>query len=440
MKNLKKKNIFFLSLDGFSSRKDMGLIYAPLAGVCTLATVAEARKLDEDLPLYPNCDSIDIFNELLSGSAEMTKENAVATADDFLQFYVLPSFKCNFACSYCFSANGRATEEISLENLLAALDFFVSRQRINTDRLSISYLGGGEPTLSWEIVRQGIEYADTLAAHQGIKIYHTIVTNGSMLNSDMARFLKEHDVLVRVSFEILPEIQALQRGQYDKVERGMQVLAQEGARHMVRSMITPDNVCLMEKMLEELHKKFPFVKNVLFDPITSSTTFSDKEITRKFYNLYIKHFLSARSLGKKLGIDVGNASLRNLDLIVDRYCAGEFCLTPDGAITICHQVSSPREKGYEDFIYGRVIDGRLTIDREKFLLLKSRYTVYDNPRCNDCDVKWTCGGGCTQQRRQYSDDILDIVCETERRLTTAFLLERIANGANINEMIETYGR
>jgi radical SAM protein with 4Fe4S-binding SPASM domain len=220
----------------------------------------------------------------------------------------------------------------------------------------------------------------------------------------------------------------------------MQVLAQEGARHMVRSMITPDNVCLMEKMLEELHKKFPFVKNVLFDPITSSTTFSDKEITRKFYNLYIKHFLSVRSLGKKLGIDVGNASLRNLDLIVDRYCAGEFCLTPDGAITICHQVSSPREKGYEDFIYGRVIDGRLTIDREKFLFLKSRYTVYDNPRCNDCDVKWTCGGGCTQQRRQYSDDILDIVCEAERRLTTAFLLERIANGANINEMIETYGR
>jgi radical SAM protein with 4Fe4S-binding SPASM domain len=438
MKNLKKKNIFFLPLDGFSSRKDMGLIYAPLAGVCTLATIAEARKLDEDLPLYPNCDSRDLFNELMSGSVEMTKENAVATADDFLQLYVLPSFKCNFACSYCFSANGRATEEVSLENLLATLDFFVSRQRIDTDRLSISYLGGGEPTLTWEIVRQGIEYADTLAARQGIKIYHTIVTNGSMLNSDMARFLKEHDVLVRVSFEILPEIQALQRGQYDKVERGMQILTQEGARHMVRSMITPDNVCLMEKMVEELHKKFPFVKNVLFDPITSSATFSNEEITCEFYDLYIKYFLSARSLGKKLGIDVGNASLRNLDLIVDRYCAGEFCLTPDGAITICHQVSSPREKGYEDFIYGRVVDGRLTIDREKFRLLKSRYTVYDNPRCNDCDVKWTCGGGCTQQRRQYSDDILDIVCESERRLTTAFLLERIANGTNIREMIETY--
>ncbi len=440
MKNLRKKNIYFLPLESFSSRKDMGLIYAPLAGACTLATIIEARELDEELPLYPDCGSMDIFSELLSGCAEMAKENTVATADDFLQLYVLPSFKCNFACSYCFSANGRATGEISFENLIAALDFFVSRQRIDTDRLSISYLGGGEPTLSWEKVKRGIEYADTLAARQGIKIYHTIVTNGSMLDRYMARFLREHDVLVRVSFEILPEIQALQRGQYDKVERGMHVLSMEGTRHMVRSMITPDNVCLMEKMVEELHKKFPYVKNVLFDPITSSATFNNPEITRKFYDLYFKHFLSARSLGKKLGIDVGNATLRNLDLIVDRYCAGEFCLTPDGAITICHQVSSPIEKGYDDFIYGKVVDGHLTIDREKFRFLKSRYTVYDSPRCNDCDVKWTCGGGCTQKRRQYSEDILDIVCESERRLTTAFLLERIADGANISEMIENYGR
>lgn len=440
MKNLWKKNIYFLPLAEFSRRKDVGLIYAPLAGVCTLATEAEACTLDMNLPFYPDCESRDILTELLSGSVDMAKENAVATADDFLQLYVLPSFKCNFACSYCFSANGRATEEVTLEDLLATIDFFVSRQRIDTDRLSISYLGGGEPTLSWDKVKKGIEHADTLAARQGIRIYHTVVTNGSMIDRDMARFFKEHEVLVRVSFEILPEIQALQRGQYEKVERGMKVLADEGTPHMVRSMITPDNVSLLEKMTEELHKRFPSVRNVLFDPITSSSTFCDRETTCGFYDLYIKHFLSARSLGKKLGIDVANATLRNLDLIVERYCAGEFCLTPDGAITICHQVSSPREIGYEDFIYGKVVGGRLTVDREKFLLLKSRYTVYDNPRCNDCDVKWTCGGGCTQQRRQYSNDILDIICEAERRLTTAFLLERIADGRNISEMIENYGR
>ncbi len=120
---------------------------------------------------------------------------------------------------------------------------------------------------------------------------------------------------------------------------------------------------------------------------------------------------------------MGCATLRNLDLIVDRYCAGEFCLTPDGALTICHQVSSPPRRTSTTFVYGRVgVDGSLDIDREKFLRLKSRYTVYDNPRCNHCDVRWTLRRRLHQQRRQYTDDILDITCRAERRLTTAFLL------------------
>lgn len=438
MKNLNNNNIYLLPLDGFGKRSDVNLLYAPLAGVCALSTNDEAQKLNDDIAIYPDCDSREVLEQLLDGSPDMTKENAVATADDFLQLYILPSFKCNFACSYCFSANGRATEEVTLENLHATINFFVSRKRIDTDRLSISYLGGGEPTLSWDKIREGIEHANTLASVQGIKIYHTIVTNGSRINEEMARFFKDNDVLVRVSFEILPDIQALQRGQYDNVVRGIKALEMVGTRHMVRSMITPDNVCRLEEMIQTLHDKFPGVKSVLFDPITSYETFNTEGKTKKFYDDYFRNFISCRTLGKELGIDVGCAPLRNLDLIVDRYCAGEFCLTPDGSITICHQVSSPRERGYDDFIYGKVIDGVLHVDKEKFLRLKSRYTVYDNPRCNDCNVKWTCGGGCTQQRRQYQDEILDIVCASERRLTTYFLLERMSDGADISQMIERY--
>lgn len=438
MNNLRNNNIYILPLDGFCSRKDIGLLYAPLAGVCTLSSIDEAQQLDKDLMLYPGCENRDILEQLLDGSPDVAKENAVATADDFLQLYILPSFKCNFACSYCFSANGRATEEVTLPNLTAVIGFFVSRRRIDTDRLSISYLGGGEPTLSWEKVRAGIEYANRLASGQGIHIYHTIVTNGSRITEEMAKFLKDNDVLVRVSFEILPDIQALQRGQYENVERGLQILEAVGTRHMVRSMITPQNVCRLEEMIQTLHEKFPGVKSVLFDPITSADTFHSIDVTKQFYDDYFMHFINCRNLGKRFGIDVGCATLRNLDLIVDRYCAGEFCLTPDGSITICHQVSSPREKGYDDFVYGKVKDGRLQVDKEKFLRLKSQYTVYDNPRCNDCSVKWTCGGGCTQQRRQYSDEILDIICASERRFTTYFLLERMAEDQDIQKMIEEY--
>lgn len=436
--SLNTNNIFILDLDDMTERTDIKLVYAPLAGVCSIATLNEIANLESNLEAYPNCDETDLVEIFTSGSPELAKINAVKTANDFLQLYILPNFKCNFACSYCFSANGRATEEIKEENLLATLDFFVNRNRIDTDMLSISYLGGGEPTLSWPIVKNGLIYAAKLATKNNIQLHTTIVTNGSRITNEIAECLKKYNVLVRVSFEILPEIQQRQRGQYDNVCYGLKLLEDYGVNHMIRSMITPDNVLLMEKMIEQLHIKFPSIRSVLFDPITSSHTFNDISVTSEFYNNYFNHFLGARTLGKKYGIDVANATLRNLDLIVERYCAGELCLTPQGSITICHQVSSPRESGYEDFIFGQVVNKKLEIDYDKFLRLKGQYTLYDNPRCENCSVKWTCGGGCTQQRRQYSDDILDIICNSERRLTTAFLLERIAGETDIATYLDSY--
>jgi len=435
---LNKNNIYALSLGDFTDRDDLKLVYAPLAGLCSLATSDEIHRLEAEIAAYPDCADPGLVEAFTSGSPEQAKQNAVETADDFLQLYVLPNFKCNFSCSYCFSANGRATDEVKAEELMATLDFFVDRKRIDTDALSISYLGGGEPTLSWELVKSGIAYASERASKNGIKLYTTIVTNGSRITADIARFLKQHNVLVRVSFEILPDIQALQRGQYEQVCCGLKILEAEGVNHMVRSMITPDNVERLEEMIEELHVKFPSVHSVLFDPITSSHTFHDVAFTAKFYDDYFTHFLNTRRLGKKYGIDVANATLRNINLIVERYCAGELCLTPQGTITICHQVSSPREQGYDDFIFGRVVDRKLVIDYEKFQRLKSRYTLYDNPRCSDCPVKWTCGGGCTQMRRQYSNEILDFVCRSECRFTTAFLLERIAGKEDVSTYINAY--
>ncbi len=393
------------------------------------------------MALYPHCESKELLRQLIGDDYSKVNEYTINTPDDFLFLYILPTFRCNFSCSYCFSANGRATEEISEENLLATLRFFINRQRNSSPKLAISYLGGGEPTISWKKLKAGLEYSTELAREQNITLMNTIVTNASLITHEMAESFHRHNCLVRVSFEILPDIQALQRGKYEDVCRGLDLLAAAHVNHMVRSMITPSNVNRLVEMIETLNKRFPSVKSVLFDPITSSATFHDKEVTRTFYDDYFRNFLAARQRGKELGIDVGCATLRYLDTVVDRYCTGELCLTPSGTLTICHQVSSPREKGYDDFIFGKVVNGEIEIDVEKFRELRSQFTVYDNPRCHDCNVKWTCGGGCTQQRRQYTDDILDEVCRTERRLTTAFLLQRLADDeqSDIRSIIESYG-
>lgn len=428
MNALSKNNIYVLPLEEKYAREDLKLIYAPLAGNMMIASDEECVAVEQAVAAWPDCpeDMREVVEALVEGLPADQRDSKVNDVDEFLLMYVLPNYICNFSCSYCFSAKGRSNKALKKEHLKAALDYFIDSKRIRTDRLAISYLGGGEPTMSWDVVRFGLEYTDELARKHGITMMTTIVTNGSKLTKEMVDTFSRYNVTVRVSFEILPDIQNIQRGQYDNVCRGLDLLKDCTTSPIVRSMITPDNVSLMPEMIEELHRRFPHVKQALFDPITSKETFCDVDKTKEFYDIYYSKFLEARELGAGYGIDLACAPLRNLNMVVERYCTGEFCLTPEGTITVCHQISSPNEKNYGDFIYAAVNDeGILDVDQEKFKSLISRDTIYTNPKCKDCFIKWNCGGGCMMQNSQYSQEILDVICEFTRRFSKTLLFERL---------------
>ncbi len=446
MDSFQKYNIYQLPLTEEYGRNDVFLVYAPVAGNMLIASDAECRQLKYliDHPNEVMSDMALIIDSLTIGTPVDKRDSTVRRVDDFLRMYVLPNYICNFSCSYCFSAKGRSKKVMKKEHLKTVLDYFIDSNRVRTDQLAISYLGGGEPTISWDLVKFGIEYADMRSRQQGIRMMTTIVTNGSVISQDMVDTFSRYDVRPRISFEILEEIQNLQRGQYANVCRGIDMLCRGGVTTMVRSMITPDNVELMPQMIQQLHDRFPVIKTVLFDPITSAETFADPVFTRHFYDSYYNCFLEARQLAVHYGINLGCTPLRNLDMVVERFCTGEFCITPEGTVTICHQVSSPFEQRYEDYIYARIgDDGSLMIDQTKFRNLIERNTIYTQPRCHNCFVKWNCGGGCMMQNNQYNDDILDVICDFTRRFSKRLLLERLANtyaedGESLEETIKSY--
>ena len=446
MNALSKNNIYVLPLEEKYARENLKLVYAPLAGNMMIASDEECVAVEQAVAAWPDCpeDMREVVEALVEGLPADQRNSKVNDVDEFLLMYVLPNYICNFSCSYCFSAKGRSNKALKKEHLKAALDYFIDSKRVRTDRLAISYLGGGEPTMSWDVVKFGLEYADKLAKAHGITMMTTIVTNGSRITREMVDTFSRYNVTARVSFEILPEIQNLQRGQYENVCRGLDLLKDCTARPIVRSMITPDNVVLMPEMIETLHRRFPHVGYALFDPITSKETFSDEKKTKVFYDLYYSKFIEARALAAEYGIDLACAPLRNLNMVVDRYCTGEFCLTPEGTITICHQISSPNESNYEDFIYARVSDdGRLEVDHDRFHLLIRRDTVYTNPKCADCFIKWNCGGGCMMQNSQYSPEILDVICDFTRRFSKTLLFERLDEqyrdaGESLDQYIAEY--
>lgn len=418
-------NIFIIPTDDVG-KPGYNLVYAPFTNNVALATDEECRQLEQAIAT-PEAASEEMREtlEVLRFNGDIHQQfRTVERVDDFLLLYVLPNNICNFSCSYCFSAKGRGSGVLDVKCLKATLDWFIDSSRTTSPQLAISYLGGGEPTLSWPVVKEGLEYAATLAERQGIKLITTIVTNGSRITDEMVETFSRLRVAPRVSFEILPRIQNLQRGHFDEVKAGLLKLERCDIPPMIRSMITPDNVELMEEMVEEVHRSYPAVNHLIMDPITSADVFNDADFTRHFYTLYHEHFIVAQRLAESYGIRLECAPLRNLELLAERFCTGEFCLTPQGTITVCHQVASPKENHYEEFQYARFDEetGKMAIDGEQFRKLTAMGRVYDNPKCADCFIKWNCGGGCLMQNLQYKPEVLDVICEATRRLSKYFLL------------------
>ena len=109
---------------------------------------------------------------------------------------------------------------------------------------------GGEPFLAPGLLRRCIRHARR-RADPGTSLAFAVTTNGTVLPRDMARFLAEHDVALRVSFDGSgQELRA--PGTRRCIEKGIQRLARsapEWFRRQVRVTLTltPDNLPLLAK-------------------------------------------------------------------------------------------------------------------------------------------------------------------------------------------------
>ena len=111
---------------------------------------------------------------------------------------------CNLDCSYCFylskqdlpgGPGGGHMHDDVLERFVA--DYIAS---VTADEVVFSWQGG-EPTL------MGLEFFEKVVALQrkhakpGQRIENDLQTNGTLLDEDWARFLKEHSFLVGLSID-----------------------------------------------------------------------------------------------------------------------------------------------------------------------------------------------------------------------------------------------
>ena len=448
--NLLKNDIFPIAVgDEFGMAPErVNILYSPFTDRALLVTDDYLPKIERQVASpSPDCprDVADTVSALTDYGNRFKTARMNTDPLRYNRLTILPNNVCNFHCSYCYSAHGRNGKVIDPDVLKAALDHFIDSSRIEpANKLAIAILGGGEPMVSWDITRHIIEYAHQRSSDMGFAgMEITLVTNGSIMTDEMIDVLKRYHVIMSVSFEILEEIQDLQRGHYKEVSQNIDRLIAAGIRPQLRSCITLDNIHLMKRMVEEVLTRFPGTREVMMEYVTDPERLTDSMQVRDFYRRYLDNFLEAYDYADEHGLFLDCSARRNYELLVRRFCPGDNTLTPDGKISICSRISSPKDPGYEASIYGSVdADGTVTIDNPKFEHLIGLDVDY-YPQCLDCFAKWHCGGGCMIHKHTYSQEIRDEICIFTRNFTKRMLLRQLDkeyrqnHGLSLRELIET---
>lgn len=421
--NLHRNEIYPLPIEGGY------LVYAPLSGMFFRLNQEETDRVEAYLA-GSNPDDNEAATLMLALRSEQKSSRTICRKNDVSQLHklsILPTYRCNFKCSYCYSALGRQNKSLSWTRAAAAIDFFIDRNRTPLRELWLAILGGGEPFLTPELTCSIISHARQRSHEQGFKLGIGLTTNGSLYDESLCKTMIDNSVNLGVSFEVLKDVQNAQRQNYDIVVSVVRQYMNEGVDITVKSIITPDNVNRLEEMVGELHRLFPLVKKYKLQIVEEPHIFADRSRMQRFYNDFTANFFAAQSLGFSLGVDVYVLASKYVDMLVEHYCGGEMCLNPEGSITVCHRYSSPNESGYSSFVYGSVSEeGVVTLDNDRFAELMSHDISY-LPKCRECFVKWHCGGGCLAQSSIYENDQLDIICNWTRDFTKRILLRQLAH-------------
>ena len=305
---------------------------------------------------------------------------------------------CNLRCSYCFAGAGHiAHQNMSFEVAKQAIDFLIAQSgsRIN---LEVDFFGG-EPTINFDVVKQTVAYARGIENAANKNFRFTVTTNGYALTDEMISFFNSEMKNVVISMDGRKSVHdSIRRTAGDKpsfddvlVNARRLVDARGDQEYYVRGTYTKKNLDFSNDVISLYDYGF---KEVSVEPVvtTGETALTPEDLPQIFdeYDKLADYLLAFR---KKKGlnffhfmIDLSGGPCLNKRL---RGCGAGveyLAINPDGSVYPCHQFA-----GDENFLMGNVSDGKLDEGiKETF----HRCNIYSKAACQNCPVKYYCGGGC----------------------------------------------
>lgn len=336
------------------------------------------------------------------------------------------SHNCNLRCKYCFASTGNyngARDLMSQEMADKTLYWFVNQAK-ETKVLNLN-LFGGEPLTNIPLVKYVVAKCKDLEKEYDKKIYITISTNGTILNDELLKLIKDNDIGLQISIDGDKEIHDKNRpaangkSSYDMLASNVKTLLSEvdNAGLIPRATVAKgvtDVTRIVNHMLNDMH-----FKCVALTPALGSheeTSYSEEDLDEYFrkYDELVETFLEKLRKGEEFNIYPFVSEVDAVSKGIKRIygCGsglGFASVDIKGNIYPCM-----RFIGNEDYIIGHVETG--FNDRRQMFYDR---TVYNRSKCKDCWARHLCGGACVAVQVECGESLESynpMVCKIAKRM------------------------
>ena len=261
------------------------------------------------------------------------------------------TMSCNLCCDYCYVRKHDAT--MSPADIQRAIDFIFAAADPD-ERLDFG-LFGGEPLLHMSLVENTVDFLEKRSEQSGNTVRMSLVTNGTLLNDEILRFVRDRHLILQVSCDGAPLVQDRHRRFTDG--RGTSAVLETALRSAVETLpavlvnlvYSPDTYQALPGSIEYLAGLG--LRQIILNPDYSAAWSSEdiaglKETYNHIAGLYLDYYTGRRPLfisliDEKIAIILRGGYGRS-----ERCRMGyrEFAFSPQGNIFPCERLVGDGEK------------------------------------------------------------------------------------------------
>ncbi|MBI4144350.1 radical SAM protein [Candidatus Woesearchaeota archaeon] len=401
------------------------LLYAPLnrcvaeVNSATVSALKSAAREGVDSETHPQlqplveCGILDEEKKTPSSTCENGRKREYLPTSVTL----MPTYKCNLRCVYCYANAGLdAEKDLEWNVAKAAIDLVINNAvKLKTKHASLGFHGGGEPLLACvlPIVKMSVAYFRDACAKHELKGQVNSATNG-VFSQETLEWVAENIGHLNISLDGPEVIQNTQRpkagGQpsFDAVVRTVKYLEEHKKDYGLRATITRESVFYMSDIVR-FFKQISSNKSFHLEPLAETGRCFTTGAKAPSSSDFVKYAIEARKVGEELGVGVDYSACR-LHEFTTAFCGAvgrNFFVVPTGDVTSCLEVcrkSDPRSNVF--FIGTYDANDGFVFDKEKIARLSER-TIDKMPYCADCIAKFTCAGDCLAKVYSASGGLYD---------------------------------